>query len=268
MPPSPSPETATDALPPRTRRSAIALTLRERGAVTVTELQRRFAVSSATIRRDLGTLERRGMAQRTHGGAVVPSADLSTGAWTADVATERRRRLATAAFALLRPGESVFLDASPTALVLAQRIAEAGMPLRVFTNGVRAMRAVAASEHPRIELHAIGGALHAAGAAFVGPVAVAGVRGHFVDRLVLADAWVTRDGELVGAGEPDAAIKRAMLQQARDSLLLLDGSAPPPSPAAPIGPLAGLAAVLTVALRPHAADALRAHGVPVHALDA
>jgi DeoR/GlpR family transcriptional regulator of sugar metabolism len=47
--------------------------LRVTGSVTVGELEEQFGVSSMTARRDLAGLERRGLARRTHGGAVMPS---------------------------------------------------------------------------------------------------------------------------------------------------------------------------------------------------
>jgi DNA-binding IclR family transcriptional regulator len=54
------------------RRSAIIEMLRRAGAVSVTEIQEHLGVSPMTARRDLAELARRGIAQRTHGGAVLP----------------------------------------------------------------------------------------------------------------------------------------------------------------------------------------------------
>ena len=45
--------------------------LRERRVATVEELAEKFDVSGATIRRDLERMERNGLLQRTHGGAVL-----------------------------------------------------------------------------------------------------------------------------------------------------------------------------------------------------
>ena len=55
------------------RRAAIVTILRDEGSVSVTEVEERFGVSSMTARRDLGELERAGIARRTHGGAVLPA---------------------------------------------------------------------------------------------------------------------------------------------------------------------------------------------------
>ena len=47
--------------------------MRTTGAVTVAEVEELFGVSPMTARRDLAELERRGVARRTHGGAVLPT---------------------------------------------------------------------------------------------------------------------------------------------------------------------------------------------------
>ena len=55
------------------RRSMVTEMLQTSGAVTITDLQARFGVSPMTVRRDLAILAERGVARRTHGGAVLPS---------------------------------------------------------------------------------------------------------------------------------------------------------------------------------------------------
>lgn len=52
------------------RRRAIALLVRDQGAVTVEHLARVFAVSTVTIRSDLRALAATGAVRRFHGGAL------------------------------------------------------------------------------------------------------------------------------------------------------------------------------------------------------
>jgi DeoR/GlpR family transcriptional regulator of sugar metabolism len=60
------------ALLPGERRRLIEERLRQRGSVSVAALEAEFAISPMTVRRDLVELERQGIAQRTHGGAILP----------------------------------------------------------------------------------------------------------------------------------------------------------------------------------------------------
>src|SRR3954449_2899056 len=94
------------------RRAAIVERLRVTGSVTVAELEEQFGVSSMTARRDLDGLERRGLARRTHGGAVLPasSAHEDSFAPRLEVAADAKHALARAAAAVVQQGESFFLQ--------------------------------------------------------------------------------------------------------------------------------------------------------------
>ncbi len=209
-----------------TRRSAIAARLRETGAITVTEVEAEFGISPMTARRDLMELERQGLARRTHGGAVLPSISAQEDSFAArvEVATEAKAKLADAAVAMLSPGETVLLDSSSTAYFVARRIVEIGLGLTVITNSLPVMEAVAARETPNVKLVGIGGTLRPLTRSFVGPYAIHTVLGHYADRLFLSVKGVTRDGVLTDADELEAEVKRAMIAQAGESVLLLDDS--------------------------------------------
>ncbi len=209
-----------------TRRAAIAALLRETGAVTVTEVEAEFGISPMTARRDLMELERQGLARRTHGGAVLPSISAQEDSFAArvEVATAAKARLADAAVAMLSPGETVLLDSSSTAYFVARRIVEIGLGLTVITNSLPVMEAVAARETPNVKLVGIGGTLRPLTRSFVGPYAIHTVLGHYADRLFLSVKGVTRDGVLTDADELEAEVKRAMIAQAEESVLLLDDS--------------------------------------------
>ncbi|HEY6887132.1 MAG TPA: DeoR/GlpR family DNA-binding transcription regulator, partial [Solirubrobacter sp.] len=209
-----------------TRRAAIAALLRETGAITVTEVEAEFGISPMTARRDLMELERHGLARRTHGGAVLPSISAQEDSFAArvEVATEAKAGLADAAVAMLSPGETVLLDSSSTAYFVARRIVEIGLGVTVITNSLPVMEAVAAREIPNVKLIGIGGTLRPLTRSFVGPYAIHTILGHYADRLFLSVKGVTRDGVLTDADELEAEVKRTMIAQSRESVLLLDDS--------------------------------------------
>jgi DeoR/GlpR family transcriptional regulator of sugar metabolism len=208
------------------RRSAIADLLRDAGAVTVTEVETRFGVSPMTARRDLAELERQGIARRTHGGAVLPSisAQEDSFAQRVEVATEAKMSLAEEAVAMLSPRETVFLDSSSTAYFVARRIVDEGLGVTVITNSLPVMEAIASRETPNVNLIGIGGTLRPLTRSYVGPYAVHTVLGHFADRMFLSVKGVTRDGVMTDADELEAEVKRAMISQSEESVLLLDDS--------------------------------------------
>ena len=70
----------------------------------------------------------------------------------------------------------------------------------------------------------IGGTHRRLTGSFVGPSAVRMIREHFVDRLFFSVTGIAANGMLTDADDLEAAVKRAMLEQAGESTLLLDES--------------------------------------------
>jgi DeoR/GlpR family transcriptional regulator of sugar metabolism len=194
--------------------------------VSVAELESRFGVSSMTARRDLATLERQGIARRTHGGAVLPGVAAHEDSFAQRVGQDSgaKRALADKAVKLLAPRETVFLDSSSTAYYVAQRIVEGRLALSVITNSLPIMELIGTVERPDLELIAIGGTLRKLTHSFVGPVAVQAVRAHFADRLFLSVKGMSSEGVLTDADPLEAEVKRAMIAHAEESVLLLDSS--------------------------------------------
>jgi DeoR/GlpR family transcriptional regulator of sugar metabolism len=207
-----------------TRRREITEALRSNGAVTVAELESRFGVSPMTARRDLDELERRGLARRTHGGAVLPttSAHEDSFARRMQVETEAKRRLAEEAVAMLAPRETVFLDSSTTSYFVARKMIERGIAVTVLTNSLPVMELIFNEGGPDVELIGIGGTLRRLTRSFVGPFAVRTVQGHFADRLFLSIKGLTETGTMTDADSLEAEVKRAMIPQAGESTLLVD----------------------------------------------
>jgi DeoR/GlpR family transcriptional regulator of sugar metabolism len=252
------------------RRSAILELLRNTGAVTVTEVETRFGVSPMTARRDLAELARQGVARRTHGGAVLPSisAQEDSFAQRVGVATTAKARLAEAAVEMLNPRETVFLDSSSTAYFVARRIVELGIGVTVITNSLPAMEAIAAGETPNLRLIGVGGTLRPLTRSYVGPYAVHTVLGHFADRMFLSVKGVTSDGTLTDADELEAEVKRSMIGQSEEAVLLLDESKLGARGQNAIARVTEVSTVLAAGAQRSALDPLRASGVALRVVGA
>ena len=244
------------------RREEIRTLLIEAGAVTVSQLQDRFGISPMTARRDLDALERQGSARRTHGGAVLPTLIAPEDSFTkrVGVAADAKLRLADAAFALLKPGETLFLDSSSTAYFLARKIAQGGRPVRVLTNSGPVMEVLTAAED--VELYVIGGAHRRLTGSFVGPSAVRMIREHFADRAFLSVTGLARYQVLTDADGLEAAVKRAMIEQSGEAVLLLDASKLATHGKHAVAQLSQLSLVLADGLTAEDARRLGAEGVP------
>ena len=205
------------------------------GRVTVADLSERFNVTPETVRRDLDLLERQGVLQRVHGGAVAGS-KISLAESTVAVRSDKARdsKLVIARAALGMIGESfrgsILIDAGTTTGALAQLLADwspvggvsGGHPLTIITNSVP----IAAVLHlnPAIELHLLGGSVRGITSAAVGASTI-----EQLDRLRPDIAFIGTNGVSAAFGlstpeEREAAVKAAMIRRSRRTVVLADSS--------------------------------------------
>ena len=120
-------------MPPALRRARILDRVRRNGGASVAELARDLEVSPITVHRDLELLAREGLVERVHGGARALEGARDSGdaasitAWDQRVqlARQAKERIAAQAARQVSDGETVFLDASTTALALARHLMKA-----------------------------------------------------------------------------------------------------------------------------------------------
>ena len=109
------------------RKNTIATWLLERGRVNVAALAEALGVTKETIRRDLNELEKEGVAQRTHGGAVLAKGhedsfgDLRYGL-RQRFNVPGKKAIGRAAAELVHPGDTIFLDASSTCMYMGEAL--------------------------------------------------------------------------------------------------------------------------------------------------
>jgi DeoR/GlpR family transcriptional regulator of sugar metabolism len=254
---------------PAQRRERIASRLLAAGAVTVQELESEFGVSQMTARRDLHILEREGRAQRTHGGAVRPTRAQHEDSFEVRLgqAAEAKRRLARAALGYVDDGEAVFVDCSTTAYVAVRELLGAGRRLTVLTNSVPVMDLVAQSDAPDTALIGLAGSLRKPTRSFVGPVTVAAIERHFADKLLFSVNGIAPGGMLTDADPLEAEVKRAMVRQAREAVLMVDGSKFDRAGLSAVTGVLDLAAVLVADARPEQLDPLIRAGVRTEAVE-
>ena len=119
------------------RRRRICEFLRAEGRVTVEALATRFGTSQVTIRADLSALEAAGALIRTHGGALLRQEDDEP----LDVKQLQHHaekvRIAQAAVAMIRDGETIILDSGTTTAEIARALRKADLKsINVITNAL------------------------------------------------------------------------------------------------------------------------------------
>jgi DeoR/GlpR family transcriptional regulator of sugar metabolism len=213
-------------LVPEERRRLILGILHERGSVTVAALEDEFGISPMTARRDLTMLAEEGRLRRTHGGALLPelAAHEDSFRHRLDEDADAKRRLAEAVAATVEPSETIFLDSSTTAYLVAQAILERGVRVTLLTNSLPVMLLADESDAHNVDLVGLGGTFRELTRSFVGGDTVRAIEGFFADRVVFSVKGISPDGRLTDPDALEAAVKRAMIGHA-NTVLLVAGAA-------------------------------------------
>jgi len=103
------------------RRSLIDL-LKRKPFMTIEELCQHLDVSPATIRRDLSLLESEGEILRLNGGAMYINKDGTEREMTNIPHVEEKLRIAKAAAALVKEGDTIFIDSGSTNQLIAEQL--------------------------------------------------------------------------------------------------------------------------------------------------
>jgi DeoR/GlpR family transcriptional regulator of sugar metabolism len=168
------------------RRQRILEQVTKKRRVSVRELQTLCDVSSVTIRNDLQLLSRKGLLVRAHGGAVAPTDVLRDHPLTVKESLNHyeKRRIAEAAVKLIRPRQTIILDAGTTTLEIARRLKETRLPsVTVITHAMNVASVLA--DVSDLTLIMIGGILRPVSQSFVGPQAEQMLRELHADHFFL-----------------------------------------------------------------------------------
>jgi DeoR family fructose operon transcriptional repressor len=206
------------------RLDAIRSHLYTHGFSSIQALSEAAGASLATIRRDLQVLEREGVIDRVHGGARIAKGSSVEMAFQerAKRNLDAKRAIGAAAYELLIPHATVFLDAGTTVLQLARLIRVHPLPLRIFTNGLAVAQEFL--DIPNLEVTLLGGLLRSENASTVGPQAEAMLSTLWFDQLFLGVSAIGPDGAIYSVDSAEANLNKCMLSRAAQRFLLTDSS--------------------------------------------
>jgi DeoR family transcriptional regulator, fructose operon transcriptional repressor len=203
---------------PAERHRRIEGLLRERRVVRVSTLSELMGVSEVTIRRDLESLERRGLLERTHGGAVLTQRMRAEPAYVEAISSnpEAKRQIGRAAADLVEPGDTIYLNGGTTTLQVFRHLRAPGV--KVITNHVGI--ALESSEHD-VELVLLGGHYRPPSNSVVGPFATEALRRTHATRAYIGVEGVSVASGLTSPVAAEAEIARVMIEQARGRVVVV-----------------------------------------------
>ena len=213
-----------DALPMEERRRQIQALLEAAGRGSSDELALRFNTSAVTIRSDLRALAANGSLVRTHGGAVSHrEGDEVPLAIRAGHHHAQKVRIAQAAVALIRDGDTILLDSGSTTHELAKQLAaRPQVNVNVITNALNVAMALAHARH--VNLVMLGGVLRANSFTLSGPQSEASLATLSADRLFLGVDSLDPERGLMTPHLMEAQLNAQMIRAARHVIAVADSS--------------------------------------------
>lgn len=192
------------------------------GAVSTARAAKSLAISEETARRDFEKLEADGLLSRSHGGAVRVNdshRDLPLDS-RESANVEEKKGLAKCALAFIKPGDSLFFDASSTVFHLARLLPN--MDLTVFTTALKV--AIELARRPAIRVILSGGTVHHGSLSCHGDSAAATLERCHVQTAFFSCRGVDAARGLSEANMEQADLKRKMINLAEQTILLADHS--------------------------------------------
>ena len=202
------------------RQSEILQSARMQGRVGVDALALQFEVTPQTIRRDLNELCARGLLSRVHGGAV-PATSVSNVTYEdrRGLAAEEKRLIGAAAAALIPDNSSVILNIGTTTEQVARALYDR-RDLMVITNNINVVNILSGSAGK--ELILAGGIVRQSDGGIVGEAAVAFIRQFKVDCAVIGASALDEDGAILDFDMREISVARAIIENARLTILVAD----------------------------------------------
>jgi DeoR/GlpR family transcriptional regulator of sugar metabolism len=191
-------------------------------SVSVGDFAQKLDVSEVTIRKDLAQLEEMGCLIRTRGGAQIAEDTriLKTIEVRQQERIEVKRSIARKARELIREGETIYLDAGSTCLLLAKELL--GTNLRVVTNSIDVMALLGAS--PEISLISLGGSYRREAGSFVGPMAIEALKMLHIETCFLGTTGFSTRGVFSSQNLIEAQLKQKVLEVSKRRVVLADSA--------------------------------------------
>lgn len=184
----------------------------------VTTLAEAIGVSPVTMRKDLDTLEKRGLIRREHGYALIGSND--------DLGNrlafhyEEKQRIAKLAAASIASGETVMIESGSCCALLAEVLVKAKRDVKIITNSAFIAGYVRSDLAAKIVL--LGGDYQLESQVMVGPLVRLCVEQFFVDKLFIGTDGITKQNAFTNSDMMRAEAVKAMSQHADKTIILTE----------------------------------------------
>jgi DeoR family fructose operon transcriptional repressor len=204
---------------PAQRRERIQEYLVTHKIVRMDDLFTLLDTSEATVRRDLEWLERQGIIERTHGGAILSQRLTLEPEYLlrAQKNPEKKRLIGATAAALIEDNDVVFINSGTTTTQVIRHIrAEAG--ISVFSNNIYAALEVGEAGYKH---YLVGGEFQPHSNSVAGSFAIDNLRHVYADKVILGVDGVSLKHGCTVPSNAEAEVVRQMIERTRGRIIIV-----------------------------------------------
>ncbi|QVI36084.1 DeoR/GlpR transcriptional regulator [Lacticaseibacillus chiayiensis] len=196
--------------------------LNRTGSVRISEISQELGISRETIRKDLYSLNQRGVVNAVRGGAVLPTSVKET---KYDKRTKmnvsEKKEIASTALRFIKDGFSIFLDYGTTNFEVAEAIKKANFKdLTVVTNSTNVLKSL---EYQKgIQIIFLGGNLRQSEGAVLGPLTINNISNIYCDIGFFGVGGITLETGITNHYIAQVDVSRNMMEHCRIKVVLAD----------------------------------------------
>lgn len=210
------------SLIPAQRRERIQEYLATHKIVRMDDLYGMLDTSEATVRRDLEWLERAGVVERTHGGAILSQRLALEPEYLlrAQKHIEEKRLIGALAASLIDDNDVVFINSGTTTTQVIRNIRE-NAGITVFTNNVHGVLELGKAGFKN---HLIGGEFQPHSNSVAGRFAIDNLRQVYADKAILGVDGVSLLYGCTVPSNPEAEVVKQMIERTRGKVFIVADS--------------------------------------------
>jgi DeoR/GlpR family transcriptional regulator of sugar metabolism len=202
------------------RHNRILDVLTQKRKIEVTTLAELLSVSQVTIRKDLDSLERRGLIRREHGYACVDLANDASKciAFNYDV----KKRIARRAAETVQEGETVFIESDSICALLAEELVNSKRDITIVTNSVFITNHISHAPNGKIIL--LGGYFEKEAQVTVGPMTSKCAEIFYSDKFFIGVDGFSENVGFTGRDHLRAETIQSLAGQVKDIIVLTESA--------------------------------------------
>ncbi len=206
---------------PVDRQARIQKLIGEKGIVRVSELSKLFGVTELTIRRDFDVLEKRGVLERTHGGAILRRRLKVEPLYVEKNQKHRtqKEKIGIAVAKIIEPGDTLLINTGSTNTQVLRHLS--GKNLRVVTSNANALVEV---ENPEIEVVLTGGLFRRQSNSLIGNFTHTLLKNVCGSKAIIGVDGVSIRFGLTTPIQEEAAVARLMIDQTLGPVIVVADS--------------------------------------------